>query len=513
MSTLEVVIQNRDFTDRLVPAGVHLQPVRYSWNAVGGPEMCEVEAIGNEVQLWELLNLLRCPLEVWDWRGTAVWWGYIESVELRIGAITAGVTLDSMSNHVTVMYSNSLGSGDTDPVSDADSIAEYGTKELRYSASDTDDVAAQTLRDLLLAQRKYPVPTVQIGEGAELAATLYGRGWWHSLEWRYWASSSGQHQYVTNLTGDWAMGDAAGRQKVAQGITIPPGDDWKIRSVQAYLKKVGSPADNVTLEVCADSSGSPGSVLATVSVAASTLSTSMGWITFSLASSLAITPGTAYWLVLRRSGAVDASNYYRWGVDPAAGYSGGSGKSFDGAIWTAIAPASDAGFKLAGSAESTQQIQDVADDLGEFLTSTRIETASSVDVDPYREGTNTALQEITSLLGYGTSSGTRLLATVGRDRELRVYTEPTAAEATDLFLDAEGRLFASLDGPVLLHTCPVAQWARLHNVIPDAVTLGLLANPSPVFLERSEYTVASQRLTIEPKTIESPWAFAKVSQG
>jgi len=97
------------------------------------------------------------------------------------------------------------------------------------------------------------------------------------------------------------------QEEQASNFIIPAGGGI-VTSVIMYLKKNNSPADNVVCEILADSGGNPtGASQGTVSVAASTVPTSVGAVTFTFASPLTLTAGT-YWVKASRSGSRDTTN-------------------------------------------------------------------------------------------------------------------------------------------------------------------------------------------------------------
>lgn len=78
-----------------------------------------------------------------------------------------------------------------------------------------------------------------------------------------------------------------------------------INKVVVYLKKVNSPSDNVVVTI---EDGLDGTVLGTSTVAASSLSTSVGAITFTFSSDVVLSAGS-YWVFVGRSGTRDTTNY------------------------------------------------------------------------------------------------------------------------------------------------------------------------------------------------------------
>jgi hypothetical protein len=104
--------------------------------------------------------------------------------------------------------------------------------------------------------------------------------------------------------------------------------------VTANLKKVGTPTDNVVLELRTDDgAGKPSStVLASQSYDGSALLTTYTTVRMDLAA-LPLALNTRYWLVYGRSGAVDAANFYKI---PAAGGTKNAERTttfWNGTIW------------------------------------------------------------------------------------------------------------------------------------------------------------------------------------
>lgn len=75
-------------------------------------------------------------------------------------------------------------------------------------------------------------------------------------------------------------------------------------------------------------------------------STSYGWVAFDFSSPPQLTAGTQYHVVLKRSGGIDATNYYLWGADQSSpAYGDGVGSMFGGS-WQATSPATDHTFQV-----------------------------------------------------------------------------------------------------------------------------------------------------------------------
>ncbi len=185
--SLTVHIQSRAFSDELQTLPVRYKVQRYSWSVFGGPKQAEVSVMAeDENDLWEMIERLRCPLILYSTRGDAVWWGYIAEVELSLPAWTVGVNIDSMYNRIAVAYTSDAGRQTTGWLEDTDSSGEYGKKELLFTSSGSAQAHAEAARAMLLAQKKYPIPTIAPAEGGELGVVLRGRGWYDTLGWCYY---------------------------------------------------------------------------------------------------------------------------------------------------------------------------------------------------------------------------------------------------------------------------------------------------------------------------------------
>lgn len=171
---------------------------RFSWGIFGGPKALTFHADGPRLDAWELFERLRCPVTIYSERGKALWWGYVNEVQVRDKQVEAAVSLESMQNRVAVAYtrktsgSSSAGQRATTAwLEDDASVAKYGQRELLASSSGSTDAQALIQRANLLRRFKDPQPTTIIkpptqSAGQQHAATLLCRGWWSTLEWKYY---------------------------------------------------------------------------------------------------------------------------------------------------------------------------------------------------------------------------------------------------------------------------------------------------------------------------------------
>lgn len=507
MRPIVPVFYKRDFSAPLVFPDVKLIPDTYSHAAQGGPDKARVSAFGQENAVWEMLEWLRAPVEFQDWRAERVWWGYLSGITVKIGAIELGLTLDAMSNRLAIAYTGQggmQGRQTTAWAQDNQSVTAYGTKELLESLSNASLESAENFRDALLEELRYPVPKIEIRAAGQLSAVLDFRGWFDTLGWQYYAQPAGEVGNIEIGQGLQSFGNAAGSEKLAQSFQIDTA--WSASMLAVNIKTEGAPADNVIAEICADSAGAPGSVLGTATIPAAGISMYVNWTWADLAAAVSLAAAATYWLVLRRSGSLDAVNFYKWNVNEELSYPDGVFRVYNGSSWIARTPDADANFQIAGVQETTAQIEAMATAAGQFLTGVRIEDASEVSSPQYRDGDTTAMTEIMALLKNGTSNGRRLLAQVNADRVLRVYEEPAYdAYTPDYFINGKGKLSDKWNNRILDHTCPVAGWCQLRDIIPPTLDVSKMADASRFFIERSEYRVSSMGLSVEPRSLRSVW--------
>ena len=158
--------------------------------------------------------------------------------------------------------------------------------------------------------------------------------------------SQSAYNPIGNIDGRASLGDATARARQSQGFQPPQSGYYSYICV--YINKVGSPTDNITINLYTDSSGVPsgtlvlnlagtGSDSTSGTVVASTLDANFRLVPFKFDPPVYLTSGTTYHLSIERSGAADASNFLSVGTDSGANYSLGNRSTYDsvGASWTA----------------------------------------------------------------------------------------------------------------------------------------------------------------------------------
>lgn len=130
-------------------------------------------------------------------------------------------------------------------------------------------------------------------------------------------------------------GGTGTEEQSAQSFSL--GSNATVSTIRLLVGKNGTPTDDLTVEVQTDSSGVPsGTVVGSGgSLSCSGFTSSARWQSFSVNASL--TASTTYWLVVRRSGARDATNY-PWVVPSTTSnpYSGGTAAQRNSGTWSNV---------------------------------------------------------------------------------------------------------------------------------------------------------------------------------
>lgn len=497
---MKFIMKRRDFSDLVIPLKLEFSIERYSWSTSGGPKQATITAVGDRSALYELVNHMRDPVEIINDRGDCVWWGYIASLVISWKAIGYGVDIETMYNRIAVAYTDQNIRYTTGWSGDAESISEYGQKEILLSRSDTTESDSLQLRDTSLARMKYPSPTLQFA-GDNGSAKITCLGWLQTLDWMYYANDAGKESYEATGQGGREIGEDD-RPILAQSFQISAASAWDASSIWLRVWKAGSsdPTDNLVVSLMSDNAGEPGTVLASGSVAAAAIGASSEWIEFELDSVVTLAIATTYWIKAARSGSVALTNYFMVDTNNIAGYALGELKLYNTNLsaWTVETKWGDLLFKVVGGLETTEQMETLVDACGQFFWGTIIENASGIESNPFRDGDSRGLYELEKLLNAGSSNSRRLLCEVSRSLYLRVYEEPTkpAIGRNSHGVNQNGELLTQFLAPVEPSLCTVGIWCHLQDVIPVSVDLSIVADPSLFLIEEAEYDAGSGKYNI-----------------
>lgn len=318
----------------------------------------------------------------------------------------------------------------------------------------------------------------------------------------------GEGIFVAALPGDSVTLTAVGT-KLAYSFTLSADYDWAPAEAMFRLGRVGTPADNIKVEICADSSGAPGAVLDSATIAGTTLLTRLEWATFALNRTADLEYGTTYWVVLSRTGSNSNSAFYLIGLDEEQSGTG-TLKLWDGAAWVNRSTAATLPMQLWGAVETTQQIVDILTDAGQFLSRIDMRPASGLYHRQYRDGTFDALTEIQSLLDAGTTGDETLLPMVTAQWAALVDAAPNSANPP--WVVRHGPAITNPYGlPIEEGVLPVGQWCTIDGYHGSATDLAPL---SPFLIGYAEYNARQGQITdIRAYGADDIWNFAAVKQG
>lgn len=171
------------------------------------------------------------------------------------------------------------------------------------------------------------------------------------------------HEYpVSNIDSAVKLGDATARSKRGQGI-IPNASGVGL-SVRFSVRRVGSPLDFVRFSVYRDNgSGLPSSLLGSSGQYNGQLFGTVAYtdLTLALIAKPQLTDGTLYHVVIERTGAPDAVNYYEVGIDSTGTFSDGAASVFNGSAWSTVA-GSDHPVALTVRSYGSARILAISDD-------------------------------------------------------------------------------------------------------------------------------------------------------
>ena len=260
----------------------------------------------------------------------------------------------------------------TDWADDPASQAHYGIKERVLRRENISESYAEQLCDLSLAVQAYPQARFEPGQTdwpEGVGARLVGLGWANTLDWRSYQTSAGLIGNAPAQNGSQALGASTTSLRTAASFT--PGVDLSVRDVDLRLRREGSPADNIQLQLQADAGGLPsGSALGSSSLAGSSLAQeSYPWVRFNFDPLVSLSAGVTYWLVVQRSGSVSSSAYYLLGVDESLSFAGGGLRIYNQTLpaWVLRSPNADLLFRVLSTKQTSDQVVDIYNSAHQFL--------------------------------------------------------------------------------------------------------------------------------------------------
>lgn len=117
-------------------------------------------------------------------------------------------------------------------------------------------------------------------------------------------------------------------------------------SVYLWVRRRGTPTSTLTVELCSDNSGNPGTVLKTVTKTTTDITDTLSQLfEFAFSSVQAVTSGTSYWIKVYTSTADSSTNYWQVGTD-AARTNSLTKASAAGSDWATYTPTYDLYWRI-----------------------------------------------------------------------------------------------------------------------------------------------------------------------
>ena len=492
----EALLSTKDGTPILVPCSLRVSML--SWKAQGGCERAQLdlENVPGSFSQWS--ELIGKSVRVYNRFGSLVWWGFVQSAAREEGAFALSRSLADLANRVAVRYTELQPQGEsfgmekqTDWAQDAQSAAVYGQKDLLLERGLMAESAALQLRDLTLARLAEPAARLSLRaggmnkpdkreEGTGAAIRLECLGWYARLGWRVVQPPIGVLGNASAQQGSQSLGNTSSYQRLAQSFIT---DSSALVPVQAQtrVRRYGSPTDSLKVALQADNgSGSPSGVdLASTTITGASLAAeAYPWTVFTFSAPPQLLANTTYWLVLTRTGAVSAANYYLLAVDEKLSYPAGTFKTYNGSVWAARSVPADLLFKLSAVWQSTDLLLDAAGLLlDDPFSRVSVECESGVYLSPPSDGLQPVDRFAQSLLDLGTDRLTALVCAVDPQLAL-VFSERSAAQEAETWtLNTDTGLQKPGGERYLPGEHPVGAWLRCGENAPIFITRAQISAP------------------------------------
>lgn len=295
---------------------------------------------------------------------------------------------------------------------------------------------------------------------------------------------------TNEIPGDSVTVEAYG-SRIAQSFQLSSASGWDASRIGIKVAKTGSPGQNITVRLCADSgSGSPGSVLATGTILETAVTSAMNWQWADLNTNVSLSTSTTYWIeIYPSSGNTDWDDFYTVAVDEDLSYGSGTMLLRANSTWYSRPTNADLAFRVWGEEVTTDQISTMAD-TSQFIRDIVIENASGISTNQYRNGENTVLDEIQDLLDIGNTSNKRLIGYVSDERVLHVYADP-GSSLPPVKWTKKGVLTDRFGNRLEPGKIVFGQWMEIEDVPPN---IDSLAPFSPRYITEAEYDVQSEKL-------------------
>ena len=157
------------------------------------------------------------------------------------------LTLDDLTNRARVIYGKlepeATAAGVRTSTTWADDLTSqtiYGVKENQYEMDLSTAVQADALRDQNLAKYKRVSPRPVVGLGAGVSQVVVElRGYWSTLDWRYYSNAIGLIENVNRLPQHLVNVCTAAGERMAQLISVYDGN-WRVELIWFCIRRVNA---------------------------------------------------------------------------------------------------------------------------------------------------------------------------------------------------------------------------------------------------------------------------------
>lgn len=281
--------------------------------------------------------------------------------------------------------------------------------------------------------------------------------------------------------------------KVAQSFTLEHDTEaWPLTECWIHVGTVGSPADSLIVEICANNTSQPGTVLASTSVSGALIPSTAAWVEFNFGGAINLVHGTTYWLQVRRSGSATTGDFFLVTLNDASIYARGELK-MTGAAGTynaRLQGTASLNFELWGHLPNVAQLASILSDhdLVEGVDTSQVTAA--VSSRQYREGDQSARDEVEALLQW---TSERWLLTIDADERAVIYPAPAESSPVGV-LGMDGRVRQRYGGAFEPGLSLAGEWVLLDDLPgydTDRVGVGVQ------FVEACEWDVAAGAMRLE----------------
>lgn len=228
-------------------------------------------------------------------------------------------------------------------------------------------------------------------------------------------------------------------QSLAREFTASATGTWRVKNVLLKVKKVGSPSDNLQVQLVSNGGSHSYTNIETATVAGSNLPINYSWVEIEFSGNNTITGGYDYAIIISRTGSPSTTDYYEVQLDDESSESGVLFTNDGIGSWTAHGEDHDLIFQVTGVEETTEQMENVLN-LSEYLDF-YIEAESGLDDSLYMGTYESAKSKLEKLLDFGTSTNKQLVAITDLEQNLYIREQQSKTQLHRLIrVTTEGQI-------------------------------------------------------------------------